>query len=208
MNKKFSRALMASIMKNTRRKRLRTNLPIGALSSFSAAVLCKIAKYSSGPILEVGSYVGRSTAAIIYGIIAGNKRRVFITIDLHPPVDPVNNRMHKYYGQNIKDTFVALKDNMKKLKFDSYVTMLKGDFLEITPPKIYGFIFMDVTHDKPEIDKNIPGIIQHVCRGTILACHDIIDDKMTGWLENHIRFLWKFRDERIFVGKIATCNIP
>jgi len=59
----------------------------GWLTSEEARLLYGIALKEEGPFLEIGSWVGRSTASIALGIKDSGKHKEFITVDLNPKLE-------------------------------------------------------------------------------------------------------------------------
>ena len=165
-----------------------------------------------GPILEIGPWVGLSTAYIAYGIKDSGVKKEFITIELNPSLEnfrPVGGEIGCFYPSDEKEcsglfsvdiyetifkpilskpdrAVGQLRENLKRLGLMKSVKIIEGDFKVLTPPKKYKFIFSDAMHTEHEIQKNAPKIKELLAPGARIACHDVFEDKLKRCLESFI----------------------
>jgi hypothetical protein len=69
----------------------------------------------------------------------------------------------------------ALRKNLERLGLAKLVNIHVGDFRSF-PPVVAGFVFCDALHSLHEISCNAPALRPFLGPGSILACHDIVDD--------------------------------
>ena len=141
---------------------------------------------TSGPILEIGHFLGRSTACICEAIHDTRKPREFRSYDLgfrsavdfkayyntiHNADVAVPVLLEEVFSKSQTTTEIALQ-NLKALQLDNYVTLISGNAFEVDHNK-YDLIFCDALHDANEINANIPHIVTHSNHGCVWAFHDM-----------------------------------
>lgn len=142
---------------------------------------------SSGSILEIGHFLGRSTACICEAIRDMRRPRIFRSYDLGfrsaEEFKAYYDRLHKsdvevppqyqeiVFSQNTTTTEVAAR-NLRRLGLDSFVTLISGDAFELDR-ETYDLIFCDATHEPHEIDANVPRLVARSNPGCIWALHDM-----------------------------------
>jgi predicted O-methyltransferase YrrM len=145
------------------------------------------AAMSTGPVLEIGHFLGRSTACICEAIRDVRKPRVFRSYDLgfrsSAEFKEYYDRVHKVavdvpsqyeeivFSRNTTTTEVATQ-NLRRLGLDTFVTLISGDAFELDRDK-YDLVFCDATHEPHEIEMNIPRLIDRSNHGAIWALHDM-----------------------------------
>ena len=158
--------------------------------------LYMVTAMTRGPILEVGHFVGRSTACICEAIHDMRKSREFRSYDLgfqsnsefkayrsSLEFKAYFDNIHKadlhapdlykelVYSKDTTTTEIALQ-NLKSLQLDRYVTLISGNAFELDHSK-YDLIFCDAVHEPNEIAANIPHIIARSNHGCVWAFHDM-----------------------------------
>lgn len=123
-------------------------------------------------MLEIGHFLGRSTACIAESLKESRDERKFISYDLgfiskqefsiffnkvHNQNVPVPKLARQIYNQKTTSTELATK-NLSNLGLIDYVELISGNFIEIDNGK-YSFIFCDAMHEANEIRLNLPQII-------------------------------------------------
>jgi predicted O-methyltransferase YrrM len=114
-------------------------------------------------VVEIGSYRGRSTAALGFGCL-GTGKRVF-ALDLfdgrHLPGQP--------------DYFSDFKANMLHCGLESYVNPIPGPSTVIaqTWRRQIDFLFIDGAHDYEGVVADIAGFFPYVIPGGLVAMHDV-----------------------------------
>ena len=171
-------------------------LPDGWLNGLDAAVLYNCALRVAGPILEVGSWVGRSTCCIAYGLrdrpsgpdansvgfdvvdfgIAGIDEwelRFRSNVFTHPSARELVNVICFPGG-----SAALLKCNLISRSLSKYVRgIFLGDLKDFASRSRYEFVFCDASHDMDEINRNLPLIAELLnSKDFILVCDDIIDE--------------------------------
>jgi hypothetical protein len=169
------------------------DLPKGWLSHFDAGVLYSISKIlpDNGSILEIGSWIGRSSCSIAVGVrdsihknlrfdiidygITGDREwenRFGSSVFLQKDASQMCEVVFKYGG-----TGAVLKQNLVDRDLARFVRLLiLGDFLDYSTDLKYDFIFCDATHGEEEIARNIPAIKKLMKEDSILVCDDIVSD--------------------------------
>jgi len=189
-----------------------TNLPYGWINSRDGHILHECARLTEGPILEVGSFVGRSTCFIAQGIRKNKYGPIpFCSIDLHASTPeelltyfaPLGfDKLHAKYQHymDLGGSFNILQENLDRFGVQDLVDILQGDFLDVVPKKRYSMIFLDVTHNEEEIKRNVPPILTLSRPGTVLICHDINHDGLLEVMRNTLNFTYSIRQGWSFVG--------
>ena len=166
-------------------------LPSGWLNGYDAAVLYTVARKqkNEASILEVGSWVGRSSVAICYGIrdAAPLKIRYDIVDYGIAGVDEWRSRFggnlfaHKEAKRLAEvvmfpgGTGALLKQNLVDRLLSGFVSLIVlGDFRDYETSRKYDFAFCDATHGESEIKKNIPLLRRFLKDEFVLICDDII----------------------------------
>jgi hypothetical protein len=145
------------------------------------------AAMSSGPILEIGHFLGRSTACICEAIRDVRKPRVFRSYDLgfrsSVEFKEYYDRLHRsdvpvppqyediVFSKGTTTTEVAAQ-NLRKLELDCFVRLFSGDAFELDHDK-YDLIFCDAVHESHEIEANVPHLVARSNHGCIWALHDM-----------------------------------
>jgi hypothetical protein len=165
---------------------------IGWFSRRECRRLYLTAAMSTGPILEIGHFLGRSTACICEAIRDARKSRVFRSYDLgfrssaqfkeyydrllktDVPVPPQYEEI--VFSKGTTTTEVA-EQNLRQLGLAQFVTLISGDAFELDHDK-YDLIFCDATHEAHEIDATVPQLAARSNHGCIWALHDMNQDNI------------------------------
>ncbi|WP_031553177.1 class I SAM-dependent methyltransferase [Parvularcula oceani] len=189
------------------------SLPEGWFTAAQIHGLYDLAMATAGPILEVGPWVGRSTSVICRALARRRDEKIeFHTVDYGISSEeewerlfgsPVRNK-HKpeRYLRHINQaggTIASLKRNLEAQGLRDHVTIHKGDFHAVAPDGPFGLIFCDATHNRREIDKNVPALLERLVEGGVLACDDINDELFEHLSENYPFRRW-VRHELLCVG--------
>lgn len=139
---------------------------VHSISIKEGNLLYQLAKFSTGAIVEIGSWKGYSTIWLARGSLAGNKSKVY-AIDPH-----TGAAIHKQmYGE--VDTFNDFIKNIKDLEVDSVVIPLRMTS-EQAVKKWDGsqidLLWIDGDHMLP--DKDLEMWYPYVKFGGIIALHD------------------------------------
>jgi hypothetical protein len=142
---------------------------------------------TTGSILEIGHYLGRSTACICEAISDSREDREFRSYDLgcrsaeefkefyfkivRREIDVPPDYAEMVLTSNMTTTEIA-RNNLRNLDLESHVELISGDFVELDAGR-YDVIFCDAMHFPEEIDHNLPHIIDRSNPGCIWAFHDM-----------------------------------
>ncbi len=192
----------------------RANLPEGWFSKYQVNILFQLVNLTRGPILEVGPWIGRSTAVICEALKLQESRRRFVTVDYgicseqdweQRFGEPVTNKSdparYLCHINQPDGNLTSLKKNLSDRGFADLVEIRRGDFLHEVFDTKFSLIFCDATHDNHEIDRNIPSLLSLLAPGGILACDDIRDEQMVRRILSHTGFLWTHLDHSLFYGR-------
>ncbi len=154
--------------------------------------LYQLTMSTQGPILEIGHFLGRSTACICEALADSQKKREFFSYDLgfKTPGEfkTFYDRIHRMdvavpdlynnlvFSKKTTTTEIA-RSNLKELGMDAYVNLISGNFIELDKRK-YAFIFCDALHEPNEIRLNLPHIMQRSGQNCIWAFHDMNDENI------------------------------
>jgi hypothetical protein len=170
----------------------------GWLSPSEQRTLYALAFILDGPILEIGSWVGKSTGAMARAIRDSGRYKKFVTSELNPTPDhwrPVGDGIGfflppdseaclgvttmKSWKEEMEPVVTrpggivgALKENLQKLNLLDLVEISVGDFSNV-PRLNYRFIFSDTMHTPNEIRAGLPTLRDIIGgRSILLAAHD------------------------------------
>jgi len=145
---------------------------------------------SKGPILEIGHFLGRTTACICQALRDAAQERTFTSYDLgftssaefkayydevHERDMPVPPFYETYvFSKGLTTTQVA-KSNLVALGLDSYVNLISGDCF-LLDSDMYDVVFAENVHDGPEITRNLPHIMSRSNPGALWLFHDTSDE--------------------------------
>ncbi len=160
----------------------------GWLTVNEAQVLYDVARKTRGGLLEVGTFLGRSTSVLCEGIRdAGQVGRKFISYDLScSSLDEFREFAHTIGQENFevsplltdlwaKGTNSTEEARKTLIKHDllQYVELKKGDFK--LDEGVYDTMFLDVMHGPEEIAANLPHVYRLSRAMTLVAIHDMHD---------------------------------
>jgi MMP 1-O-methyltransferase len=144
-----------------------------------------------GPILEIGSYQGKSTIYLAAGAryqTAGSRPQVVVTVDhhrgseehqpgweYHDPalIDPASGRI---------DTLPRLRETLHKagLEDDVVVIVARSQRAAEAWDKPLGLLFLDGGHTEEQARADYESWAPHVTRNGGLAIHDVFPDPADG----------------------------
>jgi hypothetical protein len=171
------------------------SLPQGWLNEFDAGVLYSLAAATRGPLLEIGSWIGRSSCAMAYGlrdaVAAGAPLARFDIIDFgltgmpefrerYVGFDPLRGPFAEehlralYYPGGVAG---YLKQNLVDRDLARYVNhLIFGPVASYETTVRYDAVFCDTTHSPQEIAANVPklaGLLN--AEHFLLAFDDVVD---------------------------------
>jgi hypothetical protein len=201
----------------------------GWMSFREQRALYALARFSPGPILEIGAWLGRSTVCIGRGIVDSGQKKEFLTCELAPtmanfrllsentvgffyppeseasmgiaPIEMFENDI-KPIVSHPKGIIGQLKENLAVSNVTDVVSIFHGDFRKSTV-KRYNFLFTDAMHDEVEITRNAPDLHQFLRQGSILACHDTTPENEK-LLRKYFQFGHSLLVDSLFIGEIES----
>jgi predicted O-methyltransferase YrrM len=188
-------------------------VPPGVLDTMSAiggwfkpeegALLYKAAEAAfkiSDHVMEVGSFMGRSTSVLgAAAKRAGEQKRVF-AVDPHE-----GNCGPEYKGY---DTFETFKANMIKAGVSYQIVALRTKSENVLCNEQLGLLFIDGLHDYENVRNDYLKFVQHVKPGGLVAFHDY---------EPAYPGVMKLVDEEVAAGRLKSqvkaqnlmlCQVP
>lgn len=190
------------------------SLPEGWLSKYQAEELYRIGREHSGPFLEIGSWIGRSTCCIALGIRDSGKIKRFVSVDLGieseaewqsffgtPLEKKPNKELYLPHITRPGGSIESLKENLRNRKLDHLVEVRKGDFREMDwAEERFETIFCDVSHNPREVAANLPKIGNLLQPGGTLVADDIRTPEILSALLEHFPCKEHQLKEQLFIG--------
>lgn len=117
-------------------------------------------------IVEIGSYIGRSTCCLAFGC-RGTKKHVFA-------IDTFDGNDTDFHRRGFLKQF---RDNIERAGLSSYVTPIKGLSEEqaATWDKPIHMLFIDGSHQYEDVLADFNGFFPHVAHGGLVAVHDVVE---------------------------------
>ena len=190
-------------------------LPQGFFGAECCNLLYQLAA-RAGSVLEIGSWVGRSTTVIAYAI--QGRQVPFVTMDYFVQTD---EEWRERFRQNLSDkrnahryrkfmdqdggSLAALKQHLTERGVRSLVEIIHGDVVAHDfGSRQFDLIFCDATHWEWEIDRTVPRCLQLLRPGGVLACHDITTPALEAAVLKHGQWDWHHVDHKLFYGQVAA----
>lgn len=172
------------------------NLPSGWMNQAELEILYRVGSIGEN-ILEVGTWVGRSTCAIANGVrdrqvkpkrfdivdygITGEQdwyRRFNTSINKDPEFQVVNlpGGLGGQLMQNLADRDL--------LQFVNLVIL--GDMHDIAPSRKYETVILDILHHDEEIRTNMPMVLPFLADEFVIIADDVLDDEHAAKIAAHL----------------------
>ncbi|GAA6151651.1 class I SAM-dependent methyltransferase [Pseudoteredinibacter isoporae] len=139
-----------------------------------------------GPVLEVGSYCGKST--VYLGAACKGSRNVVYAVDHHRGSEE-HQLGEEYHDPDLYDSSVELMDSFKAFRS----TMRKAGLEDTVVPIVassavasrawhtpLGMVFIDGGHSEAAAQTDYRSWVSHITPGGILAIHDIFPNPADG----------------------------
>jgi hypothetical protein len=190
---------MKSLIKFKKSKPLVPNKRIDGFFSEtdSLALYFTILSQSPKSILEIGHFLGKSTAAICSAINVMSHKVEFDSYDLpftseadfiefYSPVHQrsvsPSKKFQKVYKKRTTSTELA-RMNLHKVGLENFVNLQAKDYTKEEVKK-YDFIFSDAVHDIPEITLHLPHITDRSNAGATWVFHDQNEENISFVTQN------------------------
>lgn len=206
--------------------RLPLGFPNGWMSAKDLTLLFNAAIRTTGPVLEIGPWLGRSSSAIASGL------RLRAEDPARPPVpyDMIDFgitsatewtqrfnekfRIEKDEGRvaaavyHPGGTIAVLIRNLKDNDLLKHVTnIIRGDFLDCPIERSYGMIFCDATHDAAEIHRHLPKIAKLAGPGCTLIFDDIVTEERADLIRDYLDVKDSFMTRTRFPNRADRCKL-
>jgi MMP 1-O-methyltransferase len=145
------------------------------------------ARYAqTGPILEIGTYQGKSTIYLAAGAKTANQ--VVITVDHHRGSEE-HQPGWEYHDPSLIDQSAGRIDTLPKLREALYKTGLEEDVVVVVArsqqlarvwAKDLGMLFIDGGHTEEQAQADYRSWVHHVAPHGALAIHDVFPDPDDG----------------------------
>ena len=166
---------------------------VGFMPVDEGLALCETAESyaSAGPVLEVGSYCGKSAIYLAAGVRAARARRVrqhVVTVDHHRGSEE-HQEGWEYHDPSLVDPATGLLDTLPVLRATLAAAGVEDDVIAIvgrsadvarlwTTP--LGMLFIDGGHTDAAAQRDYEGWAPRVAAGGALAIHDVFPDPADG----------------------------
>ena len=199
--------------------------PNGWMSPNDLALLYNAAYLSTGHVLEVGPWLGRSTTALAMGLrdrqADGAKPVSFDTIDFG--ITSAGEWKEKF-GEELDlgkqngrvadavyhpgGTVAVLIQNMKDNRLLPYVSnFIRGDFIDCPIARKYSLIFCDTTHDDAEIERTLPKLAKMAGKGCTFVFDDVITEQRAELICSYLKTKRYVMSARIFPQRKKFCKV-
>ena len=140
----------------------------GWFTAAEAGLLARAAAVAAAtpdPLVEVGSYCGRSTvvlALVVATVSPASSYRRLMAIDPHRYYEPAGG----------KDTLAELGATLRRNGVENVVDIVRARSLDVGLPERVALVFLDGLHDEESVRADVAHVAPHVPVGGLLAFHD------------------------------------
>src|SRR5579864_1385770 len=148
----------------------------GWLTDKEAAVLYGLARRSTGPIGEIGSWRGRSTAALALGSMRGRKQPVYAIDPFCGPQEGARPTSLGSPGTDKTCSPELLRYNLDKAGVNGLVRIVPKASQDALPhvPEEFGLLFIDGAHDYESVCRDIDLYTPRLKQGGFVVFHDVV----------------------------------
>lgn len=164
---------------------LRDDIPGWFTANEARLLFTAVALRQPRTILEIGTFLGRSTTTIALAIRDGGFACDFTSVDFdvadeaaflrqmpmtHGRTSIMPTEYHVAFADGLSTSAYA-KRMLQRHGVEPLVRLMSGDFRAVASGT-YDLVFADCLHDADEIRRNAPGIVPFIAAGGTLAVHD------------------------------------
>jgi len=179
--------------------------PDGWMSPMDLRVIYNAARNTTGDVLEVGPWLGRSSTGIACGLrdrqIEDGKAPVLYDIIDFGITSPTEwkERFGSEFDMNYSNGIVAagilhpggsnsvLVNNLKRLDLLRYTnTIMRGDLITSPIEKKYSMVFCDALHPPEQIDRTMPKLKTLLAPGCTLVADDVVTEELAERVASYI----------------------
>jgi predicted O-methyltransferase YrrM len=125
--------------------------------------LYELAYFADGPILEIGTYCGRSAITMAMALSDAGRSHPIVSVDIDPAAAGLGHRHAR--AHEVEEHIV-------------FVCGSAGRFLATVPGFEPALIFVDGDHSAAGVRADLDAIAPHVRPGTLLFFHDYLPDEL------------------------------
>lgn len=160
----------------------------GYITKYEAFVLYMVAQNQGryGNVMEIGSFLGRSSVIIAKALVDLNSVNRLTCIDNFSKVESSK------YHLKIDNPRREFERNINNIGLTEYIELIEGDSSEILE-KIanpFSFVFIDGAHTKEQIEVDYNYSMRILQKGGVMAIHDYrnenVSQEYTDWIEENI----------------------
>lgn len=135
------------------------------------------ARPCEGHVLEIGSWMGKSTCILAGACIdTAPETKVFCIDTFDMRGNPEQETIHRWVRGDAPGTFYDFMENAKKFEFYSHIVPITNQSETVLPALTEKFrmVFIDSTHDAQQLRTDVELCAPKITPGGILALHDTV----------------------------------
>ncbi|HEX8646663.1 MAG TPA: class I SAM-dependent methyltransferase [Thermoleophilaceae bacterium] len=125
--------------------------------------LYELAYFAEGPILEIGTYCGRSAVVMAMALRDAGRDHPIVSVDIDPAAAALGHRNAR--AHEVEERIV-------------FVCSTAARFLATVPEFEPALVFVDGDHSAPGVLADLDTIAPHVRPGTLVFFHDYMPDEL------------------------------
>ena len=200
--------------------------PEGWMLPLELTALYNLAKYGDDDLLEIGSWIGRSSTALAMGMRDTPKPgRRFDIVDLGiASMTEFMSRLMVGPEYTMQESISrpvmspggilgCLIENLRKRDLLIHTTaVMRGDVVTAPLRNSYGVVFCDAVHSEPEIVLTGPALARILRPGSWLMCDDLDKPELVAALERFVTFERKIalkdydQNCKAMVGRVSATH--
>ena len=135
----------------------------GWLSEEDSQKLYELAYFADGPILEIGTYCGRSTVIMATAIADRGARGYLVSLDIDGQMLALAQRFIRKHG--VQEHVLLVSDSIDK-------------FLRSSPKFRPNLVFIDGDHSAADVEADLEWLAHGVNSGTVMIFHDYVPSSL------------------------------
>ncbi|CAN5896999.1 hypothetical protein BH23PLA1_BH23PLA1_21070 [soil metagenome] len=157
----------------------------GWLTQAEQSLLYDVARRvpAGGVIVELGSWMGRSTIMLGAGSLAGHRPRIYAVDLFATGADDSNSQYDSYINGQPQDYLPVFEENVRRAGVDSVVEPIRGLTTESArrwSGSQINFLFIDANHSYEAVQDDFFSWIRYCTPGSYCAFHDFSNHQEPG----------------------------
>ena len=129
-----------------------------------------VLRHPDAVVVEIGSYLGRSTAVLAGALAASGVDSTIVSVDPHRGAI---GAIDSPFGLRIADdTYNGFRDNLSRLGLRGFVEILRLHSFEVNWDRPISLLYIDGAHDAVSVQQDLRRFSPWIVDGGLLACHD------------------------------------